>query len=75
MSTLRTEQAERMRRIGFVSMREAAELAGVSYASIHAWARDGIITDMRAGSARYVSLASLREHLGAAAAQLMDAES
>ena len=57
-------QAERMREHGFITVTEAARLAGVATQTVYDWLNDGRVDGRDVGRARFVLLASLREHIG-----------
>lgn len=57
-------QIEAMRGHGFVTPKEAARLACVSIATVYSWLRGDKVVGTRVGGSRYVSIKSLREHVG-----------
>lgn len=64
MTVKREQQAERMRRRGYVPVAEAAKRAGVTTSAVYQWLDGGAVKGARVGPARYVNVASLDDYLG-----------
>lgn len=64
-----TAQRMRMRKQGYVPVKEAADLAGVGLSTMYEWLERKAVTGKRIGRARYVSKASLQDYIGLAGKQ------
>lgn len=58
------EQEKMMRKKGYLTVRKAADAAGVGRSTMYEWLDGGWVSGKRVGKTRYVSVASLRDYLG-----------
>ncbi len=54
---------KRMRAKGFLTVKEAAQEAGIPQSTMYDWLNRGYVTGRKVGGARFVSKASLADHL------------
>lgn len=60
----RDSQDARMKAKGYVTVAKAAEMTNTALTTLYRWIGDRKVTGKRVGSARYVSLKSLKKYLG-----------
>lgn len=58
------KQKLRMRKQGYVPVRDAAEAAGIGISTMYEWLDKKFVRGKRVGRSRYVSVSSLQDHLG-----------
>lgn len=69
---MRSKQAELMRQRGFITVKEIAAKIGITKTTVYRWVEQGKVAEERVGAARYISLASLVQHLGPTAAKMLE---
>lgn len=69
---MREAQAAKMRADGFVTVKEAASAAKSGLSTMYQWLDNKTVTGRTVGRARYVSVASLKAHLGPSWAEELD---
>jgi hypothetical protein len=71
MSRRAPEQVRIMQERGFIAIREAARICGVTENAVHRWRREDGLATVKVGCFRYVDLKSLIAKFGEPAATLL----